>query len=106
MVLGGEPPGRVGRRRDFSIAPAARAHRRGGGVFAFSYLYDRTAMADDRRRGDRQGRPPAKRSSGGTSRGGSTRGGSDRGASGSGSSKTGGSSETGGTGRSGRSGGS
>src|SRR5690349_18788577 len=38
MVLGGEPPGRVGRRRDFSIAPACavlhRRHRSGGGVFA------------------------------------------------------------------------
>jgi hypothetical protein len=44
-------------------------------------------MADDRRRGgDRKARPPAKRSSGGTSRGASTRGGSTGGGSGRGQS--------------------
>src|SRR5882757_3904198 len=72
MVLGGEPPGRVGRRRDFSIAPVcAMSFIAAAGAFSRSHApYDRTAMADDRRRAStsRQGRPPAKRS-GGTSSG-------------------------------------
>src|SRR5438093_2373685 len=69
MVLGGEPPGRVGRRRDFSGAPAARAIAAAGAFFACSvpsgtHRPDRMAMADERRGasgGNRKGRPPAKK---------------------------------------------
>src|SRR5207244_927848 len=76
MVLGGEPPGRVGRRRDFSGAPAARAIAAAGAFFACSvpsgtHRPDRMAMADERRGasgGNRKGRPPAKK--GAPSRGG------------------------------------
>ena len=67
MVLGGEPPGRVGRRRDFSDAPAARVIACGGGVVAPGIppgRYARTTsrhdrithdMADERRGGSRPG---------------------------------------------------
>jgi hypothetical protein len=74
MVLGGEPPGRVGRRRDFSSAPAARAIAAAGAFFAFpvvgtlgSLQQDRIEMADERRGGSRKGRPLARKS--GASRG-------------------------------------
>src|SRR5881227_2343107 len=43
MVLGGEPPGRVGRRRDFSGAPAARAIAAAGAFLAFTRVHGRYA---------------------------------------------------------------
>src|SRR5262245_48139009 len=62
MVLGGEPPGRVGRRRISHERPRRASDCSDGGVFAHPTPYDRTSMADERRRGgDRPGRPPAKR---------------------------------------------
>ncbi len=68
MVLGGEPPGRVGRRRNFSNRPRLRdvsvMHRRGGGVFASSARLDDPTIGQlwqtnsGRGRGGGGGEPP------------------------------------------------